>query len=74
MGLMFNFGYDSFWDIDWCAVGRATMAKLPLEQQEPFIDWLERNDDMLNLYERFPGEALKKWEQSVDFFQLKGAR
>ena len=65
--------YYSWFDwtaVDWVKVGRNILCQLPKHEHQPFIQWLERNHDMLELYADFPGRALKAWKDSIVRYEL----
>lgn len=62
------------WFKDWNAIGRATLAQLPKPEQRPFIDWLTNNPQFLDVYEKSPGEALRRWKDSATRYEFVGER
>ena len=63
-----------FLEKDWEAIGRATLAQLPEHEHGAFIAWLGHNYDMLRVYEKSPGRALRIWHDSAERYQLEATR
>lgn len=59
-----------WWSVDWVTVGRNALRQLPKQERQPFVDWLEGNNRMLDIYEKSPGEALQKWHDSIERYQI----
>ena len=57
----------------WYNVGKKTLEQLPKQEWQPFTDWLEHNQRMLELYEKSPGEALRMWHDSIERYQIAQA-
>ena len=57
-------------ELYWTKIGRKALAELPKYQHQPFIKWLADNEPKLGLYVRAPGEALRKWQDSIECWEL----
>lgn len=62
--------YGAYSPNQWLQVGRRVKQQLPEHEFQPFITWLDHNEPMLQLYVRFPGEAVRKWHDSVERYLL----
>ena len=55
---------------DWAAIGRRVRRQIPSWEYDHFVQWLTDNDLELRVFERAPGEAIRRWHDSLAWYKL----